>query len=91
MKTLVEEKMRSIVPCIFIVSIGFDPSKEIQEYATKTVGKERFEELSMGGDQNDHALQLLREAAKDGKWLCLKNLHLVIGFVSVLEKEVLSM
>jgi dynein heavy chain 2 len=45
----------------------------------------------MGGDQNDHALHLLREAAKDGKWLCLKNLHLVIGFVSVLEKEVLSM
>jgi len=45
----------------------------------------------MGGDQNDYALQLLREAAKEGKWLCLKNLHLVINFVSILEKEVLSM
>jgi dynein heavy chain 2 len=52
MKTIVQEKMKNTVPCLFIVSIGFDPSKEIQEYATKTVGKERFEELSMGGDQN---------------------------------------
>jgi dynein heavy chain 2 len=55
------------------------------------VGKEHFQELSMGGDQNEYALQLLKEAAKDGKWLCLKNLHLVINFVSILEKEVLSM
>ena len=31
--------MKSTVPCLFIVSIGFDPSKEIQEYATKMVGK----------------------------------------------------
>ena len=45
----------------------------------------------MGGDQNDYALELLKEAAQTGKWLCLKNLHLVIGFVSILEKEVLSM
>ncbi len=43
MKTIVNEKMKNTVPCLFIVSIGFDPSKEIQEYATKVVGKERFE------------------------------------------------
>ena len=42
MKTIVNEKMKNTVPCLFIVSIGFDPSKEIQEYATKVVGKERF-------------------------------------------------
>lgn len=42
MKTIVNEKMKNTVPCLFIVSIGFDPSKEIQEYATKIVGKERF-------------------------------------------------
>ena len=43
MKTIVNEKMKNTVPCLFIVSIGFDPSKEIQEYATKVVGKEKFE------------------------------------------------
>lgn len=38
----------------------------------------------MGGDQNEFALQLLKDAAREGKWLCLKNLHLVISFVSIL-------
>jgi dynein heavy chain 2 len=68
------------------VSVGFDPSKELQEYASSTVGKDNFQELSMGGDQNEYALELVREGAKTGKWVCLKNLHLVISFVSVLEK-----
>ena len=44
--------MKSKIPCLFIVSVGFDPSKEIQEHALKTVGKDKFQELSMGGDQN---------------------------------------
>lgn len=45
----------------------------------------------MGGDQNEYALELFREAAQKGTWLCLKNLHLVISFVTILEKELLSM
>lgn len=45
----------------------------------------------MGGDQNEYALELVREGAKTGKWVCLKNLHLVISFVSVLEKELLRL
>ena len=52
MTVLTEQKMKSKVPCLFIVSVGFDPSKEIQEHALKTVGKDKFQELSMGGDQN---------------------------------------
>ena len=55
------------------------------------MGKENFQELSMGGDQNEYALELVREGAKTGKWVCLKNLHLVISFVSVLEKELLRL
>jgi hypothetical protein len=30
----------------------------------------------------------LREAAKMGSWLCLKNLHLVTAWLPVLEKEI---
>jgi hypothetical protein len=41
--------MTSNVPALFIVSVGFDPSKEIQEYANSTIGKDKFKELSMGG------------------------------------------
>ena len=33
----------------------------------------------MGQGQADVALQMLRECAINGDWLCLKNLHLVTG------------
>lgn len=41
----------------------------------------------MGGGQNTLAIDKLKNAAKDGKWLCLKNLHLVTSWLSSLEKE----
>ena len=45
LKTLVDEKLKPEIPALFIVSVGFDPSKELQEYASSTVGKENFQEL----------------------------------------------
>lgn len=39
MKVITDRKMSNKIPCLFIVSVGFDPSKEIQEHANKTVGK----------------------------------------------------
>ena len=40
----------------------------------------------MGQGQSDIAMQHLRECAKNGEWLCLKNLHLVISWLPKLEK-----
>ena len=45
----------------------------------------------MGGGQNELALQMLREAANKGYWLCFKNLHLVTSWLPLLEKELKSM
>jgi len=45
----------------------------------------------MGGGQNEDALRLIQEAAKNGDWVCLKNLHLVISWVPLLEKEIKSL
>lgn len=42
LKTLIDEKMKPEVPALFIVSVGFDPSKELQEYANSTIGKDNF-------------------------------------------------
>ena len=42
METISTKKMINKIPCLFIVSVGFDPSKEIQEHAAKTVGKIKF-------------------------------------------------
>lgn len=42
----------------------------------------------MGQGQADIAVSLLRECARSGEWLCLKNLHLAVSWLPVLEKEV---
>lgn len=75
-------------PLLFISSPGADPSKELQEFAAKTVGLGNYEELAMGGGQQEIAQSLLRSAAANGTWLCLKNLHLVVAWLPTLEKEV---
>ena len=41
----------------------------------------------MGQGQAELAIQMLKECAHNGDWLCLKNLHLVVSWLPVLEKE----
>ena len=45
----------------------------------------------MGGNQNETALQMLKDAAAKGQWVCFKNLHLVISWLPILEKEFKSL
>ena len=78
-------------PLLLISSPGADASKELQEYAAKTVGAGNYEELAMGGGQQDIAMHMLRSAATQGTWLCLKNLHLVVAWLPSLEKELSSL
>ena len=40
----------------------------------------------MGQGQAEIAIQLLRDCARNGEWLCLKNLHLVTSWLPTLEK-----
>lgn len=70
---------------------GADPSKELQDYACKTVGAGQYEELAMGGGQQENAIHMLRAAAANGTWLCLQNLHLVVTWLPTLEKELASL
>lgn len=81
------EECGPLTPLLLISSAGADASKELQEYAAKTVGAGNYEELAMGGGQQEVAQHLLRNAAANGTWLCLKNLHLVIAWLPTLEKE----
>jgi dynein heavy chain 2 len=78
-------------PLLLISSPGADASKELQEFAAKTVGAGHYEELAMGGGQQEVAIHLLRSAASSGTWLCLKNLHLVVAWLPTLEKELSSL
>lgn len=79
-----------LTPLLLLSSPGADPSKELQEFAAKTIGAGQYEELAMGGGQQELALQMLRSAAMNGGWVCLKNLHLVVAWLPVLEKALSS-
>ncbi|KAL2095874.1 hypothetical protein ACEWY4_008022 [Coilia grayii] len=80
-----------IEPVLIIISPGADPSQELLELASETVGRENYHEVAMGQGQADLALQTLRECARNGEWLCLKNLHLVTAWLPLLEKELNAM
>eukprot|EP00658_Telonema_sp_P-2_P013521 TRINITY_DN15121_c0_g3_i2.p1 TRINITY_DN15121_c0_g3~~TRINITY_DN15121_c0_g3_i2.p1 ORF type:complete len:1979 (+),score=626.76 TRINITY_DN15121_c0_g3_i2:168-6104(+) len=74
-------------PILLITTPGADPSQELQSIAYDKVGRENFFQLAMGGGQQEEGVRLLRMAAEKGAWLFLKNLHLVIPWVVVLQKE----
>lgn len=78
-------------PILLLTTLGADPGKELEEVASVVVGKDHYFELAMGGGQQEKALQLLRTTAERGDWLCLQNLHLVIAWLPVLEKELSSL
>ena len=44
----------------------------------------------MGQGQTKEAILLVRKAARDGRWVLLKNLHLVVAWLPTLEKEMIS-
>nr|KAG5701773.1 hypothetical protein BaRGS_000763 [Batillaria attramentaria] len=90
LKKLYQETLAT-EPILIVISPGADPSQELQDLATETIGFERYHQVAMGQGQADIAMQLLHECANSGDWLCLKNLHLVTAWLPALEKEINSM
>ncbi|XP_009895076.2 cytoplasmic dynein 2 heavy chain 1 [Dryobates pubescens] len=86
LKRLYEETLE-IEPILIIISPGADPSQELQELANVERNTECYHQIAMGQGQADLAIQTLKECARNGEWLCLKNLHLVTSWLPVLEKE----
>jgi dynein heavy chain 2, cytosolic len=74
-------------PIMFIVTPGSDPSGEIEEFASRSVGSSRFKQLAMGQGQSEIAMTMLKNCSQSGDWLLLKNVHLVTSWLPLLEKE----
>lgn len=95
LKRLHSDETDCKVPVLFVTTPGADPSAELEEFAKQYAAESRpgmnFHQLAMGGGQNDDAIRLLKDAAKAGDWICLKNLHLVISWVPLFEKEIKSL
>ena len=77
-------------PILMITTAGADPTQELEDIAAREMAG-RYKQLAMGGQQCATAITMVREAAKNGNWLCLKNLHLVVHWVPQLEKELSSL
>ena len=91
LKRLYEEQTSCLEPILVLISPGSDVSQELQELASQVVGPTNYVQVAMGQGQSKYALEQLKECAMKGMWLCLKNLHLVIAWAPVLEKEINSL
>ena len=69
---------------------GSDPSQELEEFAVRHVGAEAYHQLAMGQGQCDLAMTLLQDCAKNGHWLCLKNIHFVSSWLPKLQHTIKS-
>lgn len=83
------ETSSNLEPILLIATPGSDPSLDLEIMANQhlKVGPEKFHQLAMGQGQTETAILLLRKCAKNGEWLCLKNLHLVNSWLGSLEME----
>uniref|UniRef100_A0A803SUA0 Dynein cytoplasmic 2 heavy chain 1 n=1 Tax=Anolis carolinensis TaxID=28377 RepID=A0A803SUA0_ANOCA len=86
LKRLYKETLE-IEPILIIISPGADPSQELQELASVERSGDCYHQVAMGQGQADLAIQTVKECARTGEWLCLKNLHLVVSWLPILEKE----
>ncbi|UJR10563.1 hypothetical protein I4U23_014763 [Adineta vaga] len=87
LRKLYSKETISTEPILIIISPGADPSAELKDLAMEIIGKDRYFEIAMGQGQMEIALELLKKCSSQGSWLCLKNLHLVTPWLTILEKE----
>ncbi|PRP81711.1 hypothetical protein PROFUN_10811 [Planoprotostelium fungivorum] len=78
-------------PLLLIISPGADPSQELEDFAAKSIGRDKLFQVAMGQGQAEIALAALRKGGKEGCWVLLKNMHLAISWLPTLEKELNSM
>lgn len=69
-------------PVLILSDPGTDPARELRE-----VGGKRYIELSVAQGQEREALDTVRNAARKGHWVCLKNIHLLPALIRDLETE----
>lgn len=65
---------------------AYDMTAELEELSVNILGPEMLIEIAMGSDETVKASETLVSAASKGQWVCLKNVHLVTGWLSSLER-----
>ena len=73
-------------PLIFILSPGVDPTEQVQQLAKKM--ERKFVQVALGQGQGPVAVRAIKEALINGSWVLLANCHLMLSWMSDLEKMV---
>ncbi|KAK7945776.1 hypothetical protein WMY93_001504 [Mugilogobius chulae] len=76
-------------PVFFILSPGVDPLKDVESLGKKlgfTIDLGKLHNVSLGQGQEAVAEVAMEQAAKEGHWVILQNIHLVGRWLGSLEK-----
>jgi dynein heavy chain len=76
------------IPFFFVLFPGVEPTKDIREAGVKynkSISNNTLIEISMGQGQEDRANKALVQAAQDGNWVALNNIHLMTTWTRILE------
>jgi len=78
------------IPVFFVLFPGVDPTPAVEEVG-KSFGKEimkgTFTNISMGQGQEKKAIMALQNAAKNGDWIMIQNVHLMTDWMKEFERE----
>ncbi|KAH8413035.1 hypothetical protein KR009_007595, partial [Drosophila setifemur] len=69
-------------PILMISKAENDPTTELKKW-----GNQKYREMAIGRGSEKRVLAEMRQAASDGHWLCVKNVHLVPEFLTQMERE----
>ncbi|XP_046630090.1 dynein axonemal heavy chain 7-like [Neodiprion virginianus] len=75
-----------LVPLIFLLSPGFDPTASVAKLANKLGFSARFVSLSLGQGQENHAKSIIKRGQRQGWWIFLQNCHLASDWLPALER-----
>ena len=77
---------KNTTPLMMVSAPGFDPSGTITALANAQ--KRKMQSIAMGSEEGfAQADKLIIQAAKQGFWVVLKNVHLAINWLSALDKK----
>ncbi|KAJ1485018.1 dynein heavy chain and region D6 of dynein motor-domain-containing protein, partial [Baffinella frigidus] len=75
----------SVVPLLFVLSSGVDPTMSWIEFAKEMGFEERLDSISLGQGQGPIAERKMTLASKTGAWLLLQNCHLAVSWMPKME------
>lgn len=83
------KESKELVPMICFLSLGSDPSSNIELLAKKNELK--CHPISMGQGQEIHARKLISNCMEEGGWVLLQNCHLGLDYMNELMTQILEL